>query len=178
MMEEKKMADLARDDDPLSEMQFPEKSEPLPGFVPSRGNRAGPVPLERASSARLLPESVVEQPLGEWPAERESRREPLRSTAENLGLRIAQMRSQARDLSERVQDRVENLASRLRVAGGRAAEDVSDRAEELRDTTVRQARIARTRAQRIAYERPLEFIGMAAAAGLVIGFMLRIFQED
>jgi len=183
METEPKMADPVRNDEPLSDIRFPETSP-----------RPGPVPLARtpADTAGLLPEHATDKPLGEWPREtledlRRSRESREPSTFDNLKEQssnaLETLREKTRPVTDFVQNRVADMRHRFRVIRGRMRsgelqDEVRGRASELTDEASRQARVARHRAELYARNYPLQFIAGAAAAGFAIGFLLRMWRDE
>jgi ElaB/YqjD/DUF883 family membrane-anchored ribosome-binding protein len=182
METEPNMADPVRNDEPLSDIRFPETSP-----------RPGPVPVARtpADSAGLLPERATDKPLGEWPPETlesvRGQRESSRDTLDNLKSQGANaldtLREKARPVTDFVQDRVADMRYRFRVIRGRLRsgelqDELRDRTSDLTDEASRKARMARNRAEFYARNYPLQFIGGAAAAGFVIGFLLRMWRDE
>ncbi len=177
------MAEPVRNDEPLSSMRLSESSP-----------RPGPVPVTRtpADTAGLLPERATDKPLGEWPREtlddlrdEPEMREP--GTFDNLKEQGANaldtLREKARPVTDFVQDRVADARHRFRIIRGRVEsgelqDDLRDRASELSGEASRKAREARSRAEFYARNYPLQFIGGAAVAGFVIGFLLRMWRDE
>ena len=181
------MAEPVRNDEPLSDIRFPETSP-----------RPGPVPVTRtpAETAGLLPERATDKPLGEWPREtldglRESRFEREEYSGESKfddlkeqgANALDALREKARPVTDFVQDRVADMRYRFRVIRGRVRsgelqEDLRDRASDLSNEASRQARIARSRAEFYARNYPFQFIAGVAAAGFAIGFLLRMWRDE
>lgn len=173
---EDNMAEPVRDDEPLSSTKFPESP-----------SRPGPVPVvaEPADVAGLLPERATDKPLGEWPAEtiRDLRVSRFRTTGDAVGNALGVAVHTARQIPEFMQDRASDLRHRFRLIRGRVKsgelqDELKERASEITDEASRQARVARTRAEFYARNYPLQFIAGAAAAGFVIGFLLRIGRDE
>ena len=163
---EGKMAEPVRNEEPLSNLRFPESPKP------------GPVPVTRSADdpAALLPEHVTDKPIGEWPWERVDEQSSEPSALDTI-------REKTRPIAEFVQDRVTDVRERVRVIRGRMEsgelqEDVRERASDLAEEASRQARVARTRAEFYARNYPLQFIAGAAAAGFAIGFLLRMWRDE
>jgi ElaB/YqjD/DUF883 family membrane-anchored ribosome-binding protein len=181
------MAEPVRNDEPLSTMRFPES--------PSRSADApGPVPLNNLPEpAGLIPDTLPDRPLGAWPPvdgeERFTRTDRLDNTGERVGSALGAVVNQTRELTDRVQDRVRDMKHRLQVIASRRSADVKDRAAELADEAQHrasqftddarhQARRFEFRARLYARNSPFQFIGGAAAAGFVIGFLLRMWRDE
>ena len=179
------MAEPVRNNDPLSDMRWPET-------VDGSNNPNAMRPNEPIA---LLPEDTPSRPLGEWPysditeaavPETDTR---LHNAGEAVGTAIGTVVNQAKDIPNRLQGGVEHLKRRFRViAGGgsaglaqRASDltgEASDRVAELAAETKAQAWLWETRARHYARNYPLQFIGSAAAAGFTIGFLLRLWREE
>jgi len=179
MTMENNMAEPVRNDEPLSDIRFPESPRP------------GPVPVTRsgADTAGLLPERATDKPIGEWPREtlddlRDFRQRDDTDRNSSTGSDILNnLREKARPVTEFVQDRIADFRDRFdmirgRFESGELQAEVKDRASELSDEASRQARVARHRAEFYARNYPLQFIGGAAAAGFAIGFLLRMWRDE
>jgi ElaB/YqjD/DUF883 family membrane-anchored ribosome-binding protein len=183
------MADPVRNDDPLSSMRFPES--------PTKRNPAS-VTRSDEEVAGYLPEQATDKPLGEWTPEsledlRESRHARVR---EARAMRRAQVpegapettrldavKNKVRPITDFVQNRASDMRHRFEVIRGRVRSgdlqsELKDRASDLGDTASRHARTARNRAEYYARNYPLQFIAGAAAAGLAIGFLLRMWRDE
>jgi ElaB/YqjD/DUF883 family membrane-anchored ribosome-binding protein len=185
------MAEPLRNDDPLSSMRFPESSI-------KRGPRT--VPPGEEEVAGYLPEQATDKPLGEWTAEsledlRESRLAQRREARAMRRARLSQpvgvsepskvesVKSRIRPLTDFVQNRASDVRHRFKVIQGRLRSrelqsEWKDRASELGGKASHHARNARSRAEYYARNYPFQFIGGAAAAGLAIGFLLRMWRDE
>ena len=182
------MAEPVRNDEPLSDVRLPESQAT---------SRTGPGPVPVASTAEtagLLPDTLPDRPLGEWP--RESGISNTSSTdvrtsnaGERVGSALGAVVSQTRELGGLVQDRVSDLKRKFRVVAGRRSSDLKDRAAELSDEAQRraseladqarhEARVWEFRARVYARDYPFRFVGAAAAAGFVVGFLLRMWRDE
>ena len=181
------MAEPVRNNEPLSEMRWPETVDGSNNPDALRHTRTEPV--------GLLPEDTPSRPLGEWPysditeaaaAEPDTR---LENAGEVVGTAIGMAINQAKDIPGRLHDGVDNLKRRFRVITGggsagisrRASEltdDAADRVSEAADQALYQVRRWETRARHYAHHYPLQFLGSAAAAGFVVGFLLRLWRDE
>lgn len=167
------MADPLRNNRPLTTTVYPD---------PAAGSSAtSPRPNE--DTAGLLPEHATDQPLGEWP--RESRR-VLRGTRarrrEGRGTFDA-MKQKVGPVADFMQSRAAELRRRFQVIQGRVKsgelrEEMRDRASNLAGNATNRARKVRSRAEYYARNYPLHFIAGCAAAGFVIGFLLRMGRDE
>ena len=185
MEEEKPMAEPVRNDEPLSDMRFPE---------PSAVSKApGPVPMAHsAEPAGLLPDALPDRPLGEWPAEsRISDTSSVRASGagERVGSALGAVVTQTREFGGLVQDRMSDLKKKFRVITGRRSADLKQRASELGDEAQqraseladearREVRHWEFRARLYARDYPFRFVGVAAASGFVIGFLVRMWRDE
>lgn len=183
------MAEPVRNDEPLSSMRWPEspssEAAPRPSGVPSS-----------VQPAALLPEDTPSRPLGEWPrsditeaAIPRSTERRLENAGEAVGQAIGTVIHEARELPGRVQGRMSDLKKKFKVISGRGSADLKQRASELSDEAQeklselshearREARHWEFRARLYACRFPLQFIAGAAAAGLAIGFLLRLWRDE
>lgn len=102
------------------------------------------------------------------------------AASESVGDRVNFIVGRARHI---VADRVSHLRRRFEVIRSRAErsdfpERLKERASEYAGEAQRQAAIYRNRAQRYANSNPLQFIAGAAAAGFVVGFLLRMWRDE
>ena len=185
MEEEKTMAEPLRNDEPLSSMRFPESPE-----APRKER-----PLSTAGSpepAGLLPETLPDRPIGEWPEElpeTSSHRDRMNDAGEKVGTAIGTVVNQTRELSGRAKDRVQDLQQRFRVIAGRQStqlqervsefsDEAQERASEFADEARREMRQWESRARYYARNYPFQFIGGVAATCFVIGFLLRLWRDE
>lgn len=130
---------------------------------------------------RELPEHATPSRLGHIPVTPNPR---LHSAAESVGTALGTAVTRARHLPDRLQD----AKARFTVIRGRKQRDLKESADEavdrIRDASVEvkaQAREtvaqARTRAEHLAHEYPLDFIAGAAAFGVLLGIGLRIWRD-
>jgi len=181
------MAEPVRNNEPLSDMRWPETVD--------GANNPDALPRSRPAPAALLPEDTPSRPLGEWPhsditeaatPETDTR---LQNAGEAVGSAIGVAINQAKDIPNRLQDGVQHLKRRFRVitGGGSAnlkqraselSEEAADRASEVADEARRQARQWETRARHYAHYYPFQFIAGASAAGFVVGFLLRLWRDE
>jgi ElaB/YqjD/DUF883 family membrane-anchored ribosome-binding protein len=184
------MAEPARDES-LSSMRFP-------GSPSSTASRPGPVPVETpAEGAALIPDTLPDRRLGEWPSEEgtiagtelRSSSPALDTTGERVGSALGSVVNQTKELSSRVQDWVRDLKQKFQVITSRRSSGLKDRASELSDEAQeraselakdarRQVRRWEFRVRLHAREKPLQFVGTAAAVGFVIGFVWRMWREE
>jgi ElaB/YqjD/DUF883 family membrane-anchored ribosome-binding protein len=184
------MAEPARDE-PLNISRFPETP---------REPRVN-------DSAGLLPETLPDRPLGEWPPEmrqalgrRPRRSAQLDEAGAKVGSALANLVNktretlgsvahQTRETSGRVQDRAFDLKQRLQVTSRRRASEfksraadltdqAQDRASELTERTSKQARDLQTHVDSYAHRKPFQFIGIVAASAFLIGFLLRMGRDE
>lgn len=174
------MADPVRSDDTLSNMRSPET--PL-GSEPRRsGVRPVTTSADILNERPALPERATQKPLGEWP-EGSIPRGRYQGAAENVGGRLGVAVDRARQLPGYMSERMQDLKRRFRVIRGRAGEtdvanDLKQKAVGVADAATRTAEKARTRADHYAHHYPLQFIAGAAAAGFVVGFLLRMGRDE
>jgi len=184
------MAEPVRNDEPLSSMRFPE--------TPS-ARTTGPGPIRVGASAEpagLIPDTLPDRPLGAWPDDLredpfadslEERR--LNNAGERVGSALGAVVNQTKEIGGKVQDRMSDLKRKFRVIAGRRSAELKDRASELTDEAQqraselasearREARIWEFRARLYARRSPFQFIAGAAAAGFVIGFLLRMWRDE
>ena len=147
-------------------------------------SKPGPVPVTGAPAdvAGLLPEQATDKPLGEWPPgiKAEGR---LADTGDAVGTVLGVAVHTVRQIPEFMQDRAAYLRRRFRIIRGRVKsgqlqDEMKDRASEVTDEASRQVRDLRNRAESYARNNPLHFIAGAAAAGFVIGFLLRMWRDE
>lgn len=182
------MAEPVRNDEPLSSMRWAES--PSSETPPSRA--AEPTANNRVA---LLPEDTPSRPLGEWPrgeateAAIPPRDRRLEDAGEAVGQAIGTVINEARELPGKLHGRVSELRRRFRVISGRGPGSLKQRASELSEEAEervsdlsrearRQARHWEFRARLYAYRDPLKFIASAAAAGFVLGFLLRLWRDE
>ncbi|MGZ4787696.1 MAG: glycine zipper domain-containing protein [Terriglobales bacterium] len=131
---------------------------------------------------------MPDRPLGEWPPDSQNEGR-LGNAGERVGSALGAVVCQTRELGGIVQDRMSDLKRKFRVIAGRRSTELKNRASELTDEAQQQAselanearREARHwefRARLYARERPFQFVAAAAAAGFVIGFLLRMWRDE
>jgi ElaB/YqjD/DUF883 family membrane-anchored ribosome-binding protein len=158
------MAEPVRNEEPLSIDRFPD---------PAAGSR--PVPIRETPENRaLLPEHATQQPLGAWP--RGVAREEGRVSLQNVKQRV-------KPIADFVQGRAADVRRRFRVIRGRVEsgdlqEDLRNRASVLADQAANRAEYARNRAEAYARANPLHLIAGAAAAGFLLGIVLRMWRDE
>jgi len=182
------MAEPLRKDEPLSNTRWPES----PSSATPSNRVAVPTANDRVA---LLPEDTPSRPLGEWPytdrteAATPSRDKRLEDAGEAVGQAIGTVITEAKELPGKIQDRVSDLRRRFQVISGRSSRDLKQRASELTDEAEerftdlsreasREARHREFRARLYANRYPLKFIAGAAAAGFVVGFLLRLWRDE
>ena len=112
----------------------------------------------------------------------------LHSTAQQIGSTMGRAVRAARELPERVDQLRVDLRDRVVVMPGRGPSAVEEKASQLKEAAQRKleagkqraaemARMARTRARRIADEQPLHVLLGVFAAGLIAGVMLRLWRN-
>jgi ElaB/YqjD/DUF883 family membrane-anchored ribosome-binding protein len=152
------------------------------------------VPVNTAPEpAGLLPDTLPDRPLGEWPEgvqnPQSSHTDRLDNTGQRVGTALGAVVNQTRELTDRVQDRVRDMKQRFQVITSRRTAEVKDRASDLADDAQQraaqladearhQARHLEFRARIYARNYPFQFIGGAAAAGFIIGFLLRMWRDE
>ena len=178
------MAEPVRNDDPLSEIRFPES----PGTA--RTASPGPVPLRTsAQPAGLIPDTLPDRPLGAWPETDEDSNFRLRKASERVGSALGTVVNQSKEISGTVQDRVSELKRKFAVIAGRRSAEIRERASDLSDSTQRraselatearrEARLWEFRARMYARRSPLQFIAGVAFAGFALGFLLRMGRDE
>ncbi len=101
----------------------------------------------------------------------------IHAAAERVGDAVGSAVEKVKELPGRLQE----MKDRFTVIRGRAQRDLSNRAEEIADDLKQQAQLtvsrARTRAERLRREQPLAVILGAAAFGMVLGIVLRIWRD-
>ncbi len=126
-------------------------------------------PLYRNQQTRTTPFSE--------PGEPASPPSDMQAAAERVGDAVGSAVEKVKQLPDRLQE----MKDRFTVIRGRAQEDLSARASELADDLKQQAQLtvsrARTRADRLRREKPLAVILGAAAVGLVLGIVLRLWRD-
>jgi ElaB/YqjD/DUF883 family membrane-anchored ribosome-binding protein len=146
---------------PMAEPVYPNNETRFPAYPEPRGAPAADEPRYHPNLA---------------PVERAGNRSSLalNSAAENIGSAVG-------NAVENARTRLQEMKQRFTVIRGRAKEDISTKAtevaEDLKDQAQRTAVEARTRAERLARQDPFRFIMMAAAVGVVLGIMLRIWRD-
>jgi ElaB/YqjD/DUF883 family membrane-anchored ribosome-binding protein len=196
MEEERPMAEPVRNDEPLSEMRFPES----PG---TRSTGPGPVPVANsAEPAGLLPDTLPDRPLGAWPPavvgtedtdlrgpETRANQVNIENAGERVGSALGAVVNQTKEIGGMMQDRMSEVKRKFRVIAGRRSTELKDRtaeltdeaqqrASELADQARREVRLWEFRARLYAQRSPLQFIAAAAAAGFAIGFLLRMWRDE
>lgn len=140
------------------------------------------VPIDRDVSAsetsRLIPQSEiagelpvasdVTVPQPEVPATRK------REAAETVGAAVGKAVVRVREVPRRMAE----MKERFTVIRGRAREDAASTAGDFRENARQKVQEARTRADYLAHEYPLEFILGVGAAAFVLGFALRIWRSS
>ncbi len=101
----------------------------------------------------------------------------LNSTAETIGSAVGSAVGKVRQIPDRLQE----MKERFTVIRGRKQEDTvskaKDVAEDLKRGAQQKMQEARTRADRLARENPLQTILAIAGLGLVLGIVLRIWRD-
>ncbi|MGI9103147.1 MAG: hypothetical protein ACR2IF_11970 [Terriglobales bacterium] len=100
-----------------------------------------------------------------------------RSTVSEAAEKIGTIMGAAVDQVRRLPDRLEEMKHRFTVISGRAREDAKAKASDLTEEARLKAWEARTRAERLAHDYPVQVIAGAAAAGLVVGILLRLWRD-
>lgn len=145
-------------------------------------------PLQPSSVGpeRELPEHATPSRLGHFPVAPQNPR--LNSAAETVGSALGTAVTRVKHLPDRLQD----AKSRFIVISGRKGRDVKQEVTEAADEAINRIRDvssevgdqareglrqARTRAERLVHEFPLEFIASAAGFGVLLGIVLRIWRD-
>ncbi len=97
----------------------------------------------------------------------------LNETAEVIGSAMGSAVEEVRHLPERLQA----MKERFRVVRDRTREQTAGKTAELKEAAQKRAREARHRAAHYAREYPLHVIAGAAAAGFLLGVVLRIWRS-
>jgi ElaB/YqjD/DUF883 family membrane-anchored ribosome-binding protein len=101
-------------------------------------------------------------------------RAKTRDAAESVGTAVGKAVVRVRELPRRVAE----MKERFTVIRGRAREDAASTTEDLRQNARDKVRDARTRAEYLAHEYPLQFIAGAGAAAFVFGFAMRVWRSS
>ncbi|HLH10187.1 MAG TPA: hypothetical protein VKW78_23330 [Terriglobales bacterium] len=125
---------------------------------------------------RELPEHGTPSELGEWPVTTTRPRTP--QAADRLGQALGSAASQVRQIPINLKYRIEDLRERFKVIRGRASNDVREAAGDLQQGAARNLRQARSRAQRLAHDYPIEFVLGSAAAAFLVGFILGWWRQS
>lgn len=177
------MAEPVRNNEPLSDTRWPETVD--------GANNPNAIPRIRSLPTGLLPEDTPSRPIGEFPPTDATPQSetPLQNAGEAVGNAIGVAVNQAKDIPNRLQDGVEHLKRRFRVITGGGAAGLSQRASELAGETGNRASEAadefrhqvrhwESRARHHARHNPFQFVTAAAAAGFVVGFLLRLWRDE
>ncbi len=97
----------------------------------------------------------------------------LNEAAEAVGSAVGSAVEAVRNLPDRVQD----VKERFGVIQGRAQKQAASAAEQWKWRAKARVRSARLRTHEFAQEYPLHVIAGVAAAGFVLGFVLRIWRS-
>ncbi len=97
-----------------------------------------------------------------------------RDAAETVGAAFGKAVVRVRELPRRMAD----MKQRFIVIKGRTREDAASTAGEIRENARQKVYEARTRAEHLAHEYPIEFILGAGATAFVLGFALRIWRSS
>lgn len=156
---------------------------------PNRQAQTDPLqPTVLSDPDRALPERATASRLGHIPTEERSSNPRLNSAAETVGTALGSAVSQVRRVPDRLQGGLQEAKQRFQVIRGRkgqdakeALNDAADKArqagEELKETAQEKLSEARTRAQHLAHNYPLHTIAGAAAFGVLIGIVLRLWRD-
>ncbi len=139
---------------PNDETRFP--AQPEPGVAePVYRPNAAPVARVRSQQTNLA----------------------LNNAAETVGEAVGSAVTTVKELPDRLQE----MKERFTVIRGRAQQDLktkaADLADDLKEQAKRTAGEARTRAQRMSRQQPVAVILGAAAVGMVLGIILRIWRD-
>ena len=156
---------------------------------PNRQAQADPLqPTVVSDPDRALPEHATPSRLGHIPLEEHSSNPRLNSAAETVGSALGSAVTQVRRVPDRLQGGLQEAKQRFQVIRGRKGQDVkagvSDAVEKareagegLKETAQEKLSEARTRAERLSHEYPLQTIGVAAGFGFLLGIVLRVWRD-
>ncbi len=102
---------------------------------------------------------------------------PERGRASEAAEKVGNLVGAAVDQVRHLPDRLQEMKRRFTVISGRAQKDAKAKAGELKDEARLKVEEARTRAERLAHDYPLQLIAGAAATGLVVGILLRVWRD-
>ena len=142
---------------------------------------------------RELPERATPSRLGEIPGDSVNPR--LNSAAESVGSALGSAVVQARRLPERLQEAkqrftvirgrkgeqaksaLDDAMAKARETGEQLADKARTAGEELKGAAQEKLTRATTRVDRMAHDHPLHVIGSAAAFGMMLGIVLRLWRD-
>jgi ElaB/YqjD/DUF883 family membrane-anchored ribosome-binding protein len=151
--------------------------------VPESPTRRGPVAVSVTGEDLRLPEKATDKPLGEWTPEALEDLRESRAWFQKQNSRFRSVREKVAPLTDFVQDRASDARRRLHVIRGRfksgeVQQQWRGRASGFAEEASRRVGVARSRAEHYARKYPLQFIAGTAAAGFVIGFLLRMWRDE
>jgi vacuolar-type H+-ATPase subunit H len=163
----------------------------MPMADPVYPNRAQTDPLQPtvlSDPDRALPERATPSQLGHIPEPTRPSNPRLNSAAETVGTALGSAVVQIRRAPDRVQGGLQEAKQRFRVIRGRkgqeakeslndAVEKARQTGEDLKDTAQEKLTEARTRAQHLAHNYPLQTIATAAGIGFLLGIVLRLWRD-
>jgi hypothetical protein len=97
-----------------------------------------------------------------------------REAAETVGTAVGKAVLRVREVPRRMAE----MKQRFTVIRGRTREEAASTAGELRENARQKVYEARTRAEYLAHEYPMQFILGAGGTALVLGFALRVWRSS
>lgn len=168
------MSDPARHDDKWGELPRMDEGE-LERSGPSSRLGAEP-PITGFGSDRRLPQEATPSRLGEWPIDMTERQRNQR--ADRAGRLIGDAVCRVTQLRTQLRDRFYHLQQRFEQARREASEELRSTAHDVRREAKRDFRRARSRADFVAHEYPVQFVLTTAAGAFFIGLVLGWWSKD
>jgi ElaB/YqjD/DUF883 family membrane-anchored ribosome-binding protein len=130
-------------------------------------------PLYREDETRSPAPEPVTPPIERIELEAPPRSAALQETAQTIGGAVGKAVETVQHLPERLQE----MKERFTVISGRAQKDTMSKASELKEQAAEKVSEARSRADRLARQYPLQTIAVMAGIGLLLGIVLRIWRD-